>query len=183
MFSTVRVNQQIFILDKANGTFEVGTVCEEPKTRFVSQPMQPSQYQFNQPMSYQVVDLKVQTPSGTQTLMGLPMDKNVYDNQNKTLFATEDKAAMLNELKVLKGQSENHIKQTPYHQEMIGRYEGWIDLLSPEEAEKKRNEAKIASLEKGLQQQQEMNNQLIAQMQALMAKLDGGSKTSKNKEQ
>lgn len=185
MFSTVRVNQQIYILDKANGTFEVGTVCEEPKTRFSQ--MTPNQ-QFNtpypQPMTVQVVDLKIQTPNGTQALQGLPMDKNVYDNPAKTLFATEDKATMLNELKVLKSQSENHVKQTQYHQEMIGKYDGWIDMLNPEEAEKKRNDAKIASLEKGLAQQQEMNRQLIEQMQALMMKLDGGNaKQTKNKEQ
>lgn len=184
MFSTVRVNSQIFILDKANGTFEVGTVCEEPKTRYAQIP--PNQ-QFNtpyaQPMTVQVVDLKIQTPSGTQTLQGLPMDKNVYDNPTKTLLATEEKSIMLNEIKGLKSQSENHVKMTKWHESMIPKYDEWIGVLSPEEAEKKRNEAKIASLEKGLAQQQEMNRQLIEQMQALMSKLDGGNKSSKNKEQ
>lgn len=184
MFSTVRVNQQIYILDKANGTFEVGTVCEEPKMRFSQMPQnQQFATPYSQPMTVQVVDLKVQTANGTQTLLGLPMDKTVFDNPAKTLFATEDKATMLNELMVLKGQSENHVKQTAYHKEMIGKYEGWIGLLNPEEAEKKRNEEKIASLENGLKQQQEMNLKLIEQMQALMNKLDGGnSKNSKNKE-
>lgn len=182
MFSTVRVNQQIYILDKANGTFEVGTVSEEPKMRFSQMPQnQQFSMPYAQSMTVQVVDLKIQTPNGTQTLQGLPMDKSVYDNPAKTLFATEDKATMLNELKVLKGQSEAHVKQTQYHQDMIGKYDEWIEMLNPEEAEKKRSEAKIASLEKGLQQQQEMNRQLIAQMQALMSKLDGG-KTTKNKE-
>lgn len=184
MFSTVRVNQQIYILDKANGTFEIGTVCEEPKARFSQTP---PNTQFNmpytQPMTVQVVDLKIQTPNGIQTLVGLPVDKNVYDNQAKTLFATEDKATMLNELKVLKGQSEAHVKQTQYHQDMIGKYEGWIEMLNPEEAEKKRNEQKIATLEEGFRQQQELNRQLVERMQELISKLDGGSKNSKNKEQ
>lgn len=183
MFSTVRVNQQIYILDKANGTFEVGTVCEEPKTRFTQ--ITPNQ-QFNmypQPMTVQVVDLKIQTPSGTQTIQGLPMDKSVYDNQAKTLFATEDKTIMLNELKGLKSQSENHVKMTKYHSEMIPKYEEWIGILNPEEAEKKRNDAKIATLEKGLEQQQDLNRRLMERMEALMSKLDGNnSKTSKNKE-
>lgn len=184
MFSTVRVNQQIYVLDKANGTFEVGTVCEEPKTRYSQiTPNQQFNTPYPQPMTVQVVDLKIQTPNGTQTLQGLPMDKSVYDNQAKTLFATEDKAIMLNELKGLKNQSENHVKMTKYHEEMIPKYEEWIGLLNPEEAEKKRNEAKIASLEKGLAQQQELNNRLMERMEALMMKLDGGSKQTKTKEQ
>lgn len=178
MFSTARVNQQIFILDKANGTFEVGTVCEEPKMRYSTIPQnQQFNAPYSQPMTVQVVDLRIQTPSGIQSLQGLPTDKNVYDNQAKTLFATEDKAIMLNELRVLKGQSEAHVKQTPYHQEMIGKYDGWIEMLNPEEAEKKRTEQKIASLEK-------MNADLMAQMQLLISKLDGDkTKTNKTKEQ
>jgi hypothetical protein len=185
MFSTVRVNSQIFILDKANRTFEIGTVSDEPKLRYTTVPMNP-QYNspYNQQQTIQVVDLKVQTPSGTQTLSGLPTDKNVFDNPAKTVFVTEDKETMLNELRGLKNQSENHLKLTKYHEEMIPKYDEWIGVLSPEDAEKKRNEEKIANLEKGLQQQQEMNRQLIEQMQALMSKLDGGNaKQTKNKEQ
>jgi len=183
MFSTVRVNQQIYILDKANGTFEVGTVCEEPKTRYAQiTPNQQFSTPYPQPMTVQVVDLKIQTPNGTQTLQGLPIDKSVYDNPTKTLLATEDKGIMLNELKGLKSQSENHVKMTKYHEEMIPKYEEWIGMLNPEEAEKKRNEAKIASLEKGLAQQQELNNRLMERMEALMMKLDG-NKQPKNKEQ
>ena len=89
---------------------------------------------------------------------------------------------MLNEIKGLKIQSENHVKMTKWHESMIPKYDEWIGMLSPEEAEKKRNEAKIASLEKGLAQQQELNNRLMERMEALMSKLDGGNKSSKNKE-
>lgn len=181
MFSTVRINQQVFILDKAAGTFEIGVVSEEPKVRFANMSQNYQPYDYNHPMTYQVVDLKVQTASGVQNLIGLPMDKNVFDNQAKTLFVTEDKAIMLNELRVLKGQSENHIKQNAYHQEMIGKYEMWIDSLSPEDAERKRNEAKIANLENKIVEQQEMNRQLIDQIKTLMNKLDGANK-NKNKE-
>lgn len=183
MFSTVRVNQQIYVLDKANGAFEVGTVCEEPKTRF-SQIPQSQQFNmpYAQPMTAQVVDLKIQTPNGVRDIKGLPMDKNVYDNQDKTLFATEDKAIMLNELKGLKSQSENHVKMTKYHEAMIPKYESWIDMLNPEEAEKKRQGQEIETLKKTVQEQAEMNRQLMEQMQVLVSKLDGANKTSKNKE-
>lgn len=193
MFSNVRVNQQIFVLDKANGVFEVGTVCEEPKFRYSQQPMsQNGQFNnpYQMPQTVQVVDLKIQTPNGLRTLSGLPVDKNVFDNEAKTLFCTEDKNLMLNEFKVLKTQSENHVKQTQYHQDMIGRYGGWIEMLDPVEAEKKRNEQEIATLKKSVAEQTELtrqaleqNRELIQQIQMFMNKSDGGNaKPSKTKE-
>lgn len=197
MFSTVRVNQPIFILDKSARTFEVGTVCEDPKTRYVQiQQNQTFNNPYAQPMTVQVVDLKVQTPSGTQTLNGLPMDKTVFDNQAKTVFITEDKESMLNELRALKIQSENHVKMTKYHEEMIPKFDEWIGVLNPEEAEKKRQEQKIQNLEKAYEEQSkamqqmmensnrqmEQNRMLMEQIQAMLKNSDGANKTSKTKE-
>lgn len=198
MFSNVRVNQQIYILDKADRTFEIGTVCEEPKVRYATQA---AQQQFNmpypQPMTVQVVDLKVQTPHGIQPISGLPVDKTVFDNQAKTVFITEDKEAMLNELRALKSQSETHVKMTKYHEEMIPKYDEWLDILNPEEAEKKRQELKIQNLQKAYenqskamqqmmednQKQMEQNRVLMEQIQAILKGSDvGNTKTSKNKE-
>lgn len=170
MFSNVRVNQQIFVLDKANGIFEVGTVCEEPKTRYYT-PSQPQTNQFGYPLPMaqpvQVVDLVIQTPTGRCPVKGLPLDKNFYETEAKTLFVTEDSQIMLNELKTLKGISETHIKQTQYHQDMVGKYENWIDILNPEEAERKRNEQKMVNLETALAQQTEINQRVMDQLQAL----------------
>lgn len=170
MFSNVRVNQQIFVLDKANRIFDVGTVCEEPKTRWYT-PTKPQTNQFGYPMPtpqpIQVVDLVIQTPTGRCPLQGLPMDKNFHENDAKTLYVTEDKQIMLNEFNTLKGISENHVKQTQYHQDMIGKYEGWIEILNPEEAERKRNEQKMANLESALAQQTQINQQIMEQLQML----------------
>lgn len=197
MFSNLRVNQQIYILDKAERIFEIGTVCEEPKLRYSTQP-NPQQYNmpYPQPMTVQVVDLKVQTPSGMQPISGLPVDKTVFDNQAKTVFITEDKDAMLNELKTLKSQSENHVKMTKYHEEMIPKYDEWIGVLNPEEAEKKRQEQKIQNLEKAYeeqskalqqmmennQKQMEQNRMLMEQIIMLKGSENGNVKPSKNKE-
>lgn len=194
MFSNVRVNQQIFVLDKANGIFDVGTVCEEPKTRYYT-PAQPQTNQYGYPMPMaqpiQVVDLMIQTPTGRVPVKGLPLDKNFYENEAKTLFVTEDSQIMLNEFKTLRGISENHIKQTQYHQDMIGKYDSWIDILNPEEAERKRNEQKMANLENALAQQTEINQRVMEQLQALAKQNEmllaqrgeDKNKTSKNKEQ
>lgn len=185
MFSNVRVNQQIFVLDKANGVFEVGTVCEEPKTRFYT-PTTPQNNQFGYPMPMaqpvQVVDLVIQTPTGRCPLKGLPMDKNFYDNETKTLFATEDKQLMLNELKTVKSQSEEHVKRTPFCQEMIGKCDKWVEMLDPEAAEKKRVEQRMATLEKSNAEQADMLRQLLEQNQKLMQQLvEQKSDNEKNK--
>ena len=195
MFSNVRVNQQIFVLDKANGIFEVGTVCEEPKTRYYT-PSQPQTNQFGYPMPMaqpvQVVDLVIQTPTGRCPVKGLPLDKNFFENEAKTLFVTEDSQIMLNEFKTLKGISETHIRQTQYHQDMVGKYENWIDILNPEEAERKRNEQKMAQLENALAQQTAINQQIMDQLQMLSKQSellmnrngeDKNTKPLKNKEQ
>lgn len=189
MFSNVRVNQQIFALDKVNGILDVGTVCEEPKTRFSQQQPQTNQFGYPMPMQQpmQVVDLVIQTPTGRVPIKGLPMDKNVYDNDAKTYFVTEDKQQMLNELKLLRNQSEEHVKRTPFYEEMIGKCDRWVELLDPEAAEKKRVEQRMASLEKSNAEQADMLRELMEQNRQLMQQLvnKGGedkSKTSKNKE-
>lgn len=194
MFSNVRVNQQIFVLDKANGIFEVGTVCEEPKTRYYT-PSKTQTNQFGYPMPMQqpiqVVDLVIQTPTGRCPVQGLPMDRNFYENEAKTLFVTEDSQIMLNEFKTLKSISETHVKQTQYHQDMIGKYENWIDILNPEEAEKKRLAAELATMKNAYAEQTKINQQVIEQLQALAKQNemllaqrgeDKNVKTSKNKE-
>lgn len=170
MFSNVRVNQQIFVLDKANRIFDVGTVCEEPKTRWYT-PTKPQVNQFGYPMPtaqpIQVIDLVIQTPTGRCPLQGLPMDKNTHENEAKTLFVTEDKQIMLNEFNTLKGISETHVKQTQYHQDMIGKYEGWIEMLNPEEAERKRLNEELATMKKAYAEQSQINQHVIEQLQAL----------------
>lgn len=178
MFSTVRVNSQIFILTKGQTpVLEVGNVCEEPKLK--PAPYQPSQmpnpYQYPQP---QVVELVVQTPNGRRALQGLPGDKTAFDGNNGAIFVTEDKNLMLNELNVLKTQSENIVKSYEHNKELIGIYDGMIGALNPEAAEKKQYEARISSLENQLQQTLNMMREMMSRNE----KPDGGSKTSKNKE-
>lgn len=178
MFSTVRVNSQIFILTKGQTPIlEVGNVCEEPKLK--PAPYQPSQmpnpYQYPQP---QVVELVVQTPNGRRTLQGLPSDKTAFDGNNGAIFVTEDKNLMLNELTVLRTQSENIVKGYEQNKELIGIYDGMIGTLNPEVAEKKQYEARISSLENQLQQTLDMMREMMSRNE----KPDGASKTSKNKE-
>ena len=191
MFSNVRVNQQIYVLDKANGVFEIGSVCEEPKTRY-TQPNNPQNNQYGYPMPMpqpiQVVDLVIQTPTGRCPVQGLPMDKSFYDNEAKTLFVTEDKQQMLNEIRLLRNQSEEHVKRTPFYQDMIGKCDTWTGMIDPEAAEKKRVEQRMAQLEQSNAEQGNMLRELLEQNRQLIQQLvskngeDKSVKSTKSKE-
>ena len=66
-------------------------------------------------------------------------------------------------------------------------YSGILASLNPEEAAKKAQDDKIASLENTVAQLMELNKQQAAQFQAMMSQFNanngGNNKTSKNKEQ
>lgn len=134
-----------------------------------------------------VVDIVAQVGNEKRNLNGLPSDKDIFDYQGNMVITT-NKDLMSNEVKMLKEQHENIVKSYDRSKELIGIFETMLVSLNPEEAEKKRNEQKIASLEESLRQQSEINKQMLAQLSALsqqnaalMSKMEGG-KQSKNKD-
>ena len=102
---------------------------------------------------------------------------------------TLDKEKIVNEVKVLYKREDDIIKD---HDNAIKRrdiYSGILASLNPEEAAKKAQDDKIASLENTVAQLMELNKQQAAQFQAMMSQFSananngGNNKTSKNKEQ
>ena len=184
MFSTVRPNSQIFILTKSiNPTLEVATVLNVSQPR-IGQMQQQNQFQ---PMPM-VVDIVAQVGSEKRNLNGLPSDKDIFDYQGNMVI-TSNKELMSNEVKMLKEQHENIVKSYDRSKELIGVFDSMLVALNPEEAEKKRNEQKIAALEESLRQQNEINNKMLEQLaalsqqnSALMSRLDGGKPNKKDKE-
>lgn len=180
MFQSARVNSQIFILTKGvNPVLEVGTVMSVGQPR-MGQMAQPNQYPI--PM---VVDLVAQVGNDKRTLTGLPADKDIFDYQGN-LVVSDNKDLMSNELKMLRQQHENIVASYEKSKELIGVFDGMLVSLNPEEAEKKRNEARIADLEakyaeqvEMTRRQVEMNEQLMQQMQQFMSKLDAAPATPK----
>ena len=102
-------------------------------------------------------------------------------------MVTLDKEKIVNEVKVLYKREDDIVKD---HDNAIKRrdiYSGILASLNPEEAAKKAQDDKIASLENTVAQLMELNKQQAAQFQAMMSQFNmnngGNNKTSKNKEQ
>lgn len=185
MFSQSRTNSPIYILTKG-----VKPTLEQGIIQSVSQP-RPAQfnnqqaYQFPQPM---VVDIVATVGNERRNLNGLPSDKTIFDFQQGNMVVTIDKNLVINEVKALTQADEFTIQQYEPAKERLVVYKGMIDALCPEEAEKRRNEEKIQSLEKSLQQQNLINQQMLEQLtnlqkqnEALMGKLDAEKTNKKQK--
>lgn len=188
MFKNARTNSYIYILTKgATPMLETGIVqsVSQPRMGQVNMMPQSNPYQYPQPM---VVDMVANVGAERRNLQGLPSDLDIAD-YNGNIVVTLDKEKIVNEVKVLYKREDDIIKD---HDNAIKRrdiYSGILASLNPEEAAKKAQDDKIASLENTVAQLMELNKQQAAQFQAMMSQFNanmnngGNNKTSKNKEQ
>lgn len=186
MFKNARTNSYIYILTKgATPMLETGIVQSVSQPRMGQMNMMPQSnpYQYPQPM---VVDMVANVSAERRNLQGLPSDLDIAD-YNGNIVVTLDKEKIVNEVKVLYKREDDIVKD---HDNAIKRrdiYRGMLTSLNPEEAAKKAQDDKIASLENTVAQLMELNKQQAAQFQAMMSQFNmnngGNNKTSKNKEQ
>ena len=186
MFKNARTNSYIYILTKgATPMLETGIVqsVSQPRMGQVNMMPQSNPYQYPQPM---VVDMVANVGAERRNLQGLPSDLDIAD-YNGNIVVTLDKEKIVNEVKVLYKREDDIIND---HDNAIKRrdiYRGMLTSLNPEEAAKKAQDDKIASLENTVAQLMELNKQQAAQFQAMMSQFSmnngGNNKTSKNKEQ
>lgn len=176
MFQSARVNSQIYILSKGiNPILEVGTIVSVGQPR-MGQMTAPNQYPM--PM---VIDLVAQVGNDKRNLTGLPADKDIFDYQGNMVI-TDNKDLMSNELKMLKQQHENIVASYEKSKELIDVFDGMLVSLNPEEAEKKRNEARISELEAKYAESVEMNQQLMQKLNEFMSQISAGGTATKNKD-
>lgn len=186
MFKNARTNSYIYILTKgATPMLETGIVqsVSQPRMGQMNNIPQSNPYQYPQPM---VVDMVANVGAERRNLQGLPSDLDIAD-YNGNIVVTLDKEKIVNEVKVLYKREDDIIKD---HDNAIKRrdiYSGILASLNPEEAAKKAQDDKIASLENTVAQLMELNKQQAAQFQAMMSQFNmnngGNNKQSKNKEQ
>lgn len=186
MFKNARTNSYIYILTKgATPMLETGIVqsVSQPRMGQMNNIPQSNPYQYPQPM---VVDMVANVGAERRNLQGLPSDLDIAD-YNGNIVVTLDKEKIVNEVKVLYKREDDIIND---HDNAIKRrdiYRGMLTSLNPEEAAKKAQDDKIASLENTVAQLMELNKQQAAQFQAMMSQFNmnngGNNKTSKNKEQ
>lgn len=186
MFKNARTNSYIYILTKgANPMLETGIVqsVSQPRIGQMSAMSPNNPYQYPQPM---VVDMVANVGAERRNLQGLPSDLDIAD-YNGNIVVTLDKGKIVNEVKVLYKREDDIVKD---HDNAIKRRDVYGNILAglnPEEAAKKAQDDKIASLENALAKQAEINQQMMAQIQAMMGQFSanngGSNKQTKSKEQ
>lgn len=188
MFQSSRPNSTIYILHKdLNPWVEEGSIVSVSPPRFV--PPKPGEMppSYQHPMP-QVVDIVVRTAKDNVSLTGLPANEDITDYNNMVVSTSKD--YINNEIKAMRQQSENIVNGYERNKELISIYDNILMSLNPEEAEKKRQDMKIREMENAIKSQNEINQQLLAQLQALTSqnkllndKLDGlGNSPKKSKE-
>lgn len=136
MFSALRQNNSIYILDKgAEPSLEIGLVVSAtPK-------MGTYQNAFNN-----TIDIKAKVGEITKEFNQLPanMSKTYYNN---SIVVTSDKESMLQEVEAFIRNSQQVIESIPYHEKVVSSGEAMLAQLNPQIAKDKANEEKINQLE------------------------------------
>jgi len=136
MFSALRQNSPIYILDKGSEpSLEIGTVVS------TTPRMGTYQNAFNS-----TVDIKAKVGEITKEFNQLPanMSKTYYNN---SVVVTSDKDSMLQEVEGFIRNSQQIIESLPYHQKVVESGESMLAILNPQIAKDKANEDKINQLE------------------------------------
>lgn len=172
MFKQARPNSLIYILNKGQEPFFETAIVQQVSPPRITQidPQQPT-YQY--PPIY-VVDIVAKVNNDIRNLKGLPAETDISDYSGD-IVVTLDKEKIIQEIRSLHKIEDFRVND---HDNAIRRrdtYRGMLEALNPEEAEKKRNADRIASLENALKQQAEINQQMMAQMQMMMSKFEPAS--------
>lgn len=177
MFQSLRNNQQLYILTKGtNPRLDVGmvTAVTQPAMKFQNMPQLGNQPEY-------VVDVTVNVNGATQQFQKLPANKEFADFGVGNMFVSMSRDAMNAEIGNLKKMSEEHLRRVDEERAKISVYEGILQQLNPEYAEKQRQEQEIATLKTQVTQIAQGYSNMESMMSQLLAKLDGETKSSKNK--
>lgn len=177
MFQSLRTNQQLFILTKGiTPRLDIGlvTAVSQPVMKFQGVPQLGTQPEY-------VVDVTVNVNGSSQQFQKLPANKEFADFGVGNMFVTMSRDAMNAEISSLKKMSEDHLRRVEEEQAKIAVYDGILQQLNPEYAEKQRQEAEIASLKSQVTQIAQGYTSMESMMSQLLAKLDGETKPAKNK--
>ena len=172
MFQSLRVNSQFFILHKGNKPYiETGTVMS------VSQPV--PKFTMPQPFHQQdmVVDIVVNINGQNSTYQRLPANQDIADfGNNNSIVVAANRDAMNAEVASLRQKSLDIINSKDYHSELVTYYDGILQDLNPEYAEKQRQQNEIDTLKSQMMSMSKDMSELINMNKELMAKLSDNSK-------
>ena len=169
MFSTLRANNQLYILHKdAEPRVEIGSVTgvSTPKPKYPATP------QFPGTPVEMVVDVSVSVGGQATTFQNLPSGADIADfGPNGNIVISSSREAMSNEVAAMKQKSIDILNSVDYHKSVIGACEKMAATLNPEYADKQRQEIEIKTLKGQMEEMarnmsdlMQMNRQLMEQL-------------------
>lgn len=140
MFSALRTNSTLYVLDKTNEpTLKMASVVS------VSAP-QPKYSAYNPLNPESTVDVNVKFDDGTQMdFKQLPSNLSIANFG--TTILTETKEQMASEVETMLRTSKGIIESVPYHEKVVGICENMLATLNPQIAEKKQTEERLNKIE------------------------------------
>ena len=139
MFSTLRQNSQIYILDKKGSPILKKGVIES-----VSSQRSRTGSFYGQPMDM-VVDITVNVEGSTEEFKNIPASLSIANDGNMVI--SESREAMSTEVDSILSISKQILESVDYHKEVIDKCEQILKDLNPQFAKDKLQEEKINSLE------------------------------------
>ena len=139
MFSTLRQNSPIYILDKKGSPVLKKGIIES-----VSPQRSKSGSFYGQPLDM-VVDIVVNVDSTKEEFKNIPASLSIANDGN--LVISESKEAMSTEVDSMLSISKQILESVDYHQEVIEKCEQILKDLNPQFAKDKLQEEKINNLE------------------------------------
>ena len=139
MFSTLRQNSPIYILDKKGSPVLKKGIIES-----VSPQRSRTGSFYGQPLDM-VVDITINIDGTKEEFKNIPASLNIANDGN--LVISESKEAMSTEVDSMLSISKQILESVDYHQEVIKKCEQILKDLNPQFAKDKLQEEKINSLE------------------------------------
>ena len=139
MFSTLRQNSPIYVLDKKESP-----VLKKGIIETVSPQRSRTGSFYGQPMDM-IVDIRVNIDGTSQEFKNIPANLSIANDGN--IVISETKEAMSTEVDSMLSISKQILESVDYHKDVIEKCEQILKDLNPQFAKDKLQEEKINSLE------------------------------------
>ena len=139
MFSTLRQNSPIYVLDKKDSPVLKKAIIET-----VSPQRSRTGSFYGQPMDM-IVDIRVNIDGTSQEFKNIPASLSIANDGN--IVISETKEAMSTEVDSMLSISKQILESVDYHKDVIEKCEQILKDLNPQFAKDKFQEEKINSLE------------------------------------
>ena len=139
MFSTLRQNSPIYVLDKKDSP-----VLKKGIIETVSPQRSRTGSFYGQPMDM-IVDIRVNIDGTSQEFKNIPASLSIANDGN--IVISETKVAMSTEVDSMLSISKQILESVDYHKDVIEKCEQILKDLNPQFAKDKLQEEKINSLE------------------------------------